>query len=50
MAMPVDEERWRSVHSTSGNALEVGADTGYERSLHCSVPLLSCSIQTPDFE
>ena len=33
MTMPVDEERRRSVHSTSGTALEVGADTGFERSL-----------------
>ena len=31
MAMPVDEERRRSVHSTAGTALEVGADTSFER-------------------
>ena len=33
MTMPVDEERRRSVDSTSDTALEVGADTGFERSL-----------------
>jgi|HubBroStandDraft_1064217.scaffolds.fasta_scaffold00010_28 hypothetical protein len=33
MTMPVDEERRRSVHSTPDTPLEVGADTGFERSL-----------------
>ena len=40
MTMPVDKERRRSVHSASDATLEVGADTGFERSLlqrltHC---------------
>ena len=33
VTMSVDEERRRSVHSTSDTTLEVGADTGFERSL-----------------
>lgn len=36
MTVPIDEERRRSVHSTSDTALEVGAGTGFERSpLQC---------------